>query len=127
MLHQRGGGEVRDVATPPPRARRGAPGQRHHLGAEGRPRPTPRVRTTASSVSSTGVRTHTAPSNSVGIAAVDAELLGPGHRVAAHEARVAPTADTIDAFTDPTSVTDALRHVEGPLGLVGDRAAPARR
>ena len=75
----------------------------------------------ASSVAAVGVSTHTAPANRSAIGAVDAVLLGAGHRVAADEAGVVDGVD--DRRLHAADVGDEPRPAgQRRRGRVGDRA-----
>ena len=89
----------------------------------------------SASVRSVGVSTQVAPTNRSALGAVEAVLLGAGHRVAAHDsaprAAGAPlrSSATTGLLTEPTSVTAAAPASSAAVTAAGDlaRRAPRRR
>ena len=106
QVHQRGRGQVRDVGDHGHQRVVLLRGQRHHLGPEARHHGLqPGV-----GVGIGGRRRGEhpgGPHEQLGVGPVDADLLGPGHGVAARRSGDRRAAPTSGAFTPATSVTTA--------------------
>ena len=105
QAHQRGRGEVRHVRHHGDQRVVALGREGDHLGAERRHDRRARARRPASSVLAVGREHPHRALEQVGVGAVDALLLGAGHRVAADEAGVGRRRRRSSAFTLPTSVT----------------------